>query len=101
VHLRLSVSTFIGGIIFCFVLGVCTGKLSFHSSAVHAQERVYGPAGCRVVVPRSWGEFKGASAFGLAFQDDTGTLRFLQHPPCGSIDSSTDASNVDLLLQRK
>ena len=58
---------------------------------------------CVAQVPASWGDFKGASSFGLAFQDGQGNLRFLQHLPCGSYGSSTQSAEpqADLLLERK
>ena len=85
----------------CFVAGMCIGRIGSSDLRVHAQDRNNLPYGCRVVVPKSWGEYKGASAYGLAFQDGEGTLRFMLHPPCGNIDSATDASTIDLVLQRK
>jgi hypothetical protein len=39
--------------------------------------------GCVASVPRSWGTFRGASAqSGLAFEDASGTIRFLTNVPC-------------------
>jgi hypothetical protein len=39
--------------------------------------------GCVASVPRSWGQFRGASTqSGLAFEDSAGTLRFLTNMPC-------------------
>ena len=90
----------VGGVALCFVAGVGVGRMESGGSSVHAEDRSYA-AGCRIVVPKAWGEYKGASAYGLAFQDETGTLRFMLHPPCGNLDSSTDASAIDLLLERK
>ena len=38
---------------------------------------------CVSTVPRAWGDFKGGSTqTGLAFEDRTGTLRFLTNIPC-------------------
>ena len=38
---------------------------------------------CALSVPSNWGEFKGASReFGLAFQDNAGTLRFIRDLAC-------------------
>ena len=35
-------------------------------------------------IPKAWGEFKGGDAqSGFAFEDNTGTLRFLTNIPCG------------------
>ena len=69
-------------------------------SSVHAEERPE-TATCMVGVPKSWGEFRGASAYGLAFQDENGTLRFLLHPSCGNLNSPTDTPYVDLEILRR
>src|ERR1700751_949697 len=40
-------------------------------------------AQCRSFVPLEWGDFKGSSSgFGLAFQDSTGTIRFVTNATC-------------------
>jgi len=40
--------------------------------------------GCVATIPKVWGQFKGGDAqSGLAFEDNTGTLRFLTNIPCG------------------
>jgi hypothetical protein len=68
-----------------------------------AQEHFASFGGCTNVVPKSWGEFKGGSAYGLAFQDENGTLRFLEHPACGNFASPTNAPQpaIDLEIERK
>ena len=39
--------------------------------------------GCVANIPRSWGTFRGASTqSGLAFEDASGTIRFLTNIPC-------------------
>jgi hypothetical protein len=58
---------------------------------------------CVGQIPAAWGEYKGSSDYGLAFEDEKGTLRFVSHPPCG-IASSSDAvaaPTVDLKLDRR
>jgi len=52
-------------------------------STVHAQDTVFGSSTCTAMVPSEWGEFKGGSSYGLAFQDSQGKLRFVLNPPCG------------------
>jgi hypothetical protein len=43
-------------------------------------------AQCRSFVPLEWGDFKGSSSgFGLAFQDSTGTLRFVTNATCEGV----------------
>jgi hypothetical protein len=51
------------------------------------QPQVWTP-GCIASVPKSWGTFRGASAqSGLAFEDSSGTIRFLTNIPCDGIPS--------------
>jgi hypothetical protein len=43
-------------------------------------------AQCRSFVPLEWGEYKGSSSgFGVAFQDSTGTLRFVTNVTCEGV----------------
>ena len=40
--------------------------------------------GCVATIPKAWGQFRGGDAqSGFAFEDNTGTLRFLTNIPCG------------------
>jgi hypothetical protein len=49
------------------------------------QPQVWTP-GCIASVPRSWGTYRGASAqSGLAFEDPSGTIRFLTNIPCDGV----------------
>jgi hypothetical protein len=51
------------------------------------QPQVWTP-GCVATVPKSWGTFRGASTqSGLAFEDSSGTIRFLTNIPCDGIPS--------------
>jgi hypothetical protein len=77
---------------------VFTGVYKTHST-VHAQEVFSGISNCITVVPKSWGEFKGGSAYGLAFQDQDGNVRFVLHPACGSANSP--AAPIDLEIRRR
>jgi hypothetical protein len=44
---------------------------------------VYGQANCRSYVPPEWGDYKGSSDnYGVAFQDSSGTLRFITNVAC-------------------
>ena len=41
---------------------------------------------CVSYVPREWGQYKGGSnQAGLAFEDTSGTLRFVTNLPCGAV----------------
>jgi hypothetical protein len=70
---------------------------------VHAEDQLNSGSACTSEVPKSWGEYKGASEYGLVFEDQNGTLRFLLHPPCGSMNSSNALPTpaVDLRLERE
>src|ERR1700722_17777550 len=88
------------------MVGVITGAVlstRFHGSeqtaVVHAQDQFTTFAGCISGVPKSWGDFKGASSYGLAFQDDKGTVRFVQHPLCGSALNENSAPVPSLGLE--
>lgn len=39
-------------------------------------------ARCAFAVPRAWGDFKGASQWGFAFEDSSGTIRVFSQLPC-------------------
>jgi hypothetical protein len=88
------------------VIGAITGAaiaIGFHgfehTVVVHAQDQFTTFAGCISGVPKSWGDFKGASSYGLAFQDDKGTVRFVQHPVCGSALNENSAPVPSLGLE--
>jgi hypothetical protein len=69
----------------------------------HAADQLSSGTVCVAQVPVAWGEFRGSSDYGLAFQDKDGTLRFVVHPPCGSASSSNPAPVpvIDLMLERR
>ena len=51
------------------------------------QPQTFAP-GCVASVPKSWGTFRGASTqSGLAFEDASGTIRFLTNIPCQGVPS--------------
>jgi len=72
-------------------------------SPVHAQGQYSESGICTSSVPKSWGEFRGASAYGLAFEDQSGTIRLLRNPTCDSGMSPTanGLPVVDLRVDRK
>jgi hypothetical protein len=69
------------------------------ATMVHAQDQFTTFAGCISSVPTSWGDFMGASSYGLAFQDDKGTVRFVQHPVCGNAVNENSAPVPSLGLE--
>jgi hypothetical protein len=72
-------------------------------SPVHAQGQPSEAGMCTSSVPKSWGEFRGASGYGLAFVDQAGTIRFLRNPSCdnGTSSSANTPPLVDLKVERK
>ena len=54
-------------------------------------------ARCAVVVPKDWGKYIGAGSYGLEFEDESGTIRFVKHFPCGL----PGAPVISLEVQRK
>ena len=94
--------TWLGRLCMLLLAGIAGGVVSrMHTAplSVHAQEKDL--TSCMVAVPKSWGEYKGGSSYGLAFQDQGGTLRFLAHPPCGNSLSPAEAPLVDLKVERR
>lgn len=88
------------------LLGILIGIAGSRFSAVtpvHAHGEFAETQLCMATVPKSWGEFKGASEFGIAFEDEGGVIRFLRNPSCGNGLSSTGnpLPSVDLKLERK
>lgn len=83
-------------------LGFAGGRLR-PAAIVHAQDKYAIIGGCIASVPKSWGDFKGASDYGLAFEDHDGTVRFLAHPTCGNGLSSMTSPGpaVDLKIERQ
>jgi len=45
----------------------------------------FGQAACTSYIPRAWGQYRGGSQqSGFAFEDASGTLRFITNVPCES-----------------
>jgi hypothetical protein len=84
-------------------VGGLVGRMKAPGLEVKAQENFNGLTNCATVVPKSWGEFKGGSQYGLAFEDDRGVVRFVQHPSCGSINSPAEppVEPIDLEIKRR
>lgn len=75
----------------------------FKAQPAHAADQISNGTVCMAQVPIAWGEFRGASDYGLAFEDENGTLRFVVHPPCGTSSSSNPVPlpTIDLMLERR
>ena len=72
-------------LVIAVLIGIVIGRAYQPQPVVHAQTLTINSTvtPCVAQVPQSWGEYKGGSDYGLAFQDDEGVLRFVPHPPCG------------------
>jgi hypothetical protein len=65
-------------------------SVSIYAATAKKPEPQQWTPGCVASVPKSWGAFRGGSAqSGLAFEDGTGTLRFLTNIPCGGTPTVT------------
>jgi hypothetical protein len=68
--------------LFGFVVAGLISLKIYAASPRQPTPQVWTP-GCVATVPKSWGQFRGASTqSGLAFEDSAGTLRFLTNIPC-------------------
>ena len=84
--------------------GLATGymlKAHLAPQVAHAQDISPNVGSCSISVPKEWGEFKSASEYGLAFEDDKGTLRFVLRPRCAISSNSGEAPVADWDLQIK
>lgn len=65
------------------------------AAAKTAPQSSFAQAACRSYVPPEWGEYKGSSSgFGVAFEDSSGTLRFVTNVACEGVPP------VALMIQR-
>lgn len=85
------------------VLSGVAGQKYFAARPVHAEGQIINGVACTTSVPKSWGEFKGASEFGVAFEDGEGTIRFVLHPPCGNraLSDAIPTPAADLMMERR
>jgi len=89
-------------------LGLGVGWIAGHRRFVtvaHAQEQSSIIGSCSLTIPKEWGQYKGASDWGLAFEDSQGTLRFLRHTRCditsGGSDSNPKANDWELMIRKR
>jgi hypothetical protein len=74
---RIALKFFVLTVLLCFL----SAAVDLHTSKATSQT-TYGYT-CVSYIPAEWGEFKGGNQqSGLAFQDHTGTLRFVTNLPC-------------------
>ena len=93
----------IGLFVLVGMAGGVVGRVGAPAANVKAQEKFSGITECTAVVPKAWGDFKGASEYGLAFQDENGVVRFVLHPACTAVNSPADPppAAIDLEVKRK
>jgi hypothetical protein len=79
------------------------GEKAWKVETVHAQTPLGSEAACVAHIPKAWGAFKGASAYGLVFEDESGRLRFLKSPSCGDHYYTHPAGTptIDLMMERR
>ena len=87
-------------------VGFGIGWLTGHKVQIpvaHAQEQSSIIGSCSLTIPKEWGEYKGASDWGLAFQDEQGNLRFLRHTRCDIAGGNSDPKSNDweLMIHKK
>lgn len=86
---------FLAGSTAGWMLGLHLGKAV---PPVYAQGSNTIDSGCTSFIPESWGSFRGTSTHGFVFEDRQGTIRVIQHPPCGS---SGGSPRLDMLIMRR
>ena len=67
------------------LLLLLAGTSGFYAGQRQQERTVYAAsssARCPFAVPRDWGDFKGASQWGFAFEDSNGTIRVFSQLPC-------------------
>ena len=67
------------------LLLLLAGTSGFYAEHWQQERTVYAAsssARCQFAVPRDWGDFKGASQWGFAFEDSNGTIRVFSQLPC-------------------
>ncbi len=103
VRRRITVLAKFGAIFLAGFVGGVLMHTHTPGETVHAQDQFSGGTNCITVVPKTWGNFKGGSAYGLAFEDHEGNVRFILRPTCGSLNSPAEppAAQIDLEIQRR
>ncbi len=97
------------GIILSLVLAGALGGAFLRGritpTVVHAQDEFNNLQYCVTAVPKAWGTYRGASTYGIAFEDQGGTLRFVQRPACSAGTTGSSAavpvSAADLQIERR
>lgn len=81
------------------VLLTLAGALGIHH--LRATEQKVLPTPCVILVPADWGEFKGISRYGLAFEDKVGTLRLIDQMPCSLDRGQVGVPRVSVEVRRR
>ncbi len=73
----------IARLLFAAAVLLTAGNWFYARRAKAAPQMGYGQPGCISYVPPEWGDYKGSSQqYGVAFQDNKGTLRFITTVAC-------------------
>jgi len=88
----------LAGALLCF-----SGEHLWKLQAVHAQTPFGSEAACVTHIPKAWGQFKGASEYGLTFEDENGKLRFVKSPSCSEnyYTHPLGTPTIDLMMERR
>ncbi len=85
---------------FLAVILTLAGTLGIHHVRAAAQQQAV-PTPCVIVVPADWGELKGISTYGLAFEDQAGTLRLIEQMPCSLDRGQVGVPRVSVEVRRR
>jgi hypothetical protein len=81
------------------IIVTLAGTIGIHRVRAAAQQAL--PTPCVVLVPSDWGEFKGISRYGLAFEDKVGTLRLIEQMPCSLDRGQVGVPRVSIEIRRR
>ena len=81
------------------VILALTATIGINRLKADTQQTV--PTPCVVLVPSDWGDFKGISRYGLAFEDKDGTLRLIDQMPCSLDRGQVGVPKVSVEIRRR
>lgn len=81
------------------VIVVVGATVGIHEVKAAPQDNVGYP--CVITIPAQWGDFKGVSQYGLAFEDKNGNIRLIDQMACSLDRTTAGAPNVAVEVHRK
>ena len=81
------------------VILALSATIGIHRLKADTQQAL--PTPCVILVPADWGEFKGMSRWGLAFEDKDGILRLIDQMPCSLDRGQTGVPRVSVEVHRR